>query len=414
MKLLPNSLLSACVALLAVAHAHAQATIYGIGDLPGGKTYSQVNDATKVGGVIYAVGGSTATHATNNNDRAVLWTSSSGGTLVSIPDFVNNTPGTGGVIATAITPDGAAIAGRLHADATLGVTSAALITTSGLTSINLGNLGSGLSSQAVGISDNGAVLYGSVPYNAGDTTKTQLVRYTNSAGSIAAVPFLSGTTNMFISSQAAISADGDKVVGIVNNGGGLSTAGTTAFVYSHTGTDLSADVPYLAGGTWNGGLAINSAGTLGLIGGNSTSYSLGQLYLYNDTTNIDLGSPNAGYSLLGGGGLNADGSVVTATFSVSGTPTGFVRNSAGWFSLSTMAAAAGADLTGWSALNIFGMSPDATLVWGNGLHNGNTEGFVLEFGSGVLTAIPEPSTYAMIVGLGALGLAAWRRKKRIG
>ena len=46
----------------------------------------KVNDATRVSGVIYAVGGSTATSATNNNDRAVLWTSTGG--LTAIPDFV--------------------------------------------------------------------------------------------------------------------------------------------------------------------------------------------------------------------------------------------------------------------------------------------------------------------------------------
>ena len=29
------------------------------------------------------------------------------------------------------------------------------------------------------------------------------------------------------------------------------------------------------------------------------------------------------------------------------------------------------------------------------------------------TAIPEPATYAMLAGLAALGLAAWRRRKKI-
>ena len=406
---------SAACALLAVVQVHAQATLYGIGDLAGGKTYSQVNDATKVGGVIYAVGGSTATSATNNNDRAVLWTSTGG--LQAIPDFVTNTAGAGGIVATSITPDGAYIAARLHNNATTGETRAALVTTSGLTTTNLGNLGAGLSSQASGLSDNGTVLYGSVPYPSSGG-KTQLVRYTNSAGSIATVPFFaSGTnlasTNMFITGQAAVSADGNKVVGTTNNGGSFTTAGSQAFLYIQSGLDLSADTPYLTGGTWNAGLAINASGTLGLILGNSTTYANGALYLYNDTTNTLLGSPNAAFGFMGGGSLSDDGAVVLAAFSNAGTPASYIHNASGWFSLDTVAANAGANLTGWSALNVFGMSSDASLVWGNGLHNGNTEGFVLDLGAGTLAAIPEPSTYAGLAGVAALGLVMLRRRARV-
>ncbi len=342
MKKILIPLLSAGLALLAVVPARAQATLYGIGDLAGGKTYSQVNDATKVGGVIYAVGGSTDTSATNNNDRAVLWTSTGG--LTAIPDFVTHTGGQGGVIATAIASDGTQIAARLHDNTTTAITSAALVTTSGLTSVNLGNLGSGLSSQANGLADNGTVLWGSVPYPASGA-KTQLVSYTNSAGSISAAPFFSSgtnlaSTNMFISSQAAVSADGNKVVGTTNNGGSFTTAGPQAFLYIKNTADLSADVPYLTGGTWNAGMAINSAGTLGLILGNSTAYANGELYLFTDQpspTVTQLGSPNSAYSFVGGGSLNADGSLVSAAFNVSGANIGYIRNANGWFTLDSVA-----------------------------------------------------------------------------
>lgn len=49
------------------------ASFYGIGDLPGGSTTSIVRDATKVGGTIYAVGGSNATF-NPNSDSAAIWT----------------------------------------------------------------------------------------------------------------------------------------------------------------------------------------------------------------------------------------------------------------------------------------------------------------------------------------------------
>jgi hypothetical protein len=400
----------ACAAaFLPAASLRAQATMYGIGDLSGGNVFSIVNDATKVGGVIYAVGGSTQL-GTSNNDRAVLWTSTGG--LTAIPDHVTHTGTQGGAFATAITPDAAYISARLHNHATTNDARAAHVTRSGMTVINLGGLGGNtLSSAANGLSDDGTILWGAGAYPS-SAGQNHLIRYTNTTNSATEILPINGATNMFVSSQAAVSADGNKVAGGANTGGNFRTAGTKAFLYIHDIAELSDDVPYLTGGTWNMAFAMNPAGTRGLLGGNSTANPNGELFFRNsDDTNTTIGSPDSTLTLLGAG-FSSDSSVVAAAFQTGASvPASYIYNANGWYSLSSVATSLGADLTGWSNLNILGISADATLVWGNGLHSGNTEGFVLEFGAGQLTAIPEPSTYAALFGAGVLGFAIWRRRK---
>ena len=85
-------------------------------------------------------------------------------------------------------------------------------------------------------------------------------------------------------------------------------------------------------------------------------------------------------------GMSADGSLVVTSLAPPGGSAGasFLRNSRGWHPLQTLIARAGVDLTGWTIDNIFGMSADGTLVWGSGIHNGATEGVVIEFPSGYL------------------------------
>ena len=50
------ALLAAGLMTFAPAAALAQAQFFAVGDLPGGSFSSEIRDATKVGGVIYAVG----------------------------------------------------------------------------------------------------------------------------------------------------------------------------------------------------------------------------------------------------------------------------------------------------------------------------------------------------------------------
>ena len=86
--------------------------------------------------------------------------------------------------------------------------------------------------------------------------------------------------------------------------------------------------------------------------------------------------------------MTADGSVVAMSFSNAFDQYAYLHNSNGWFHLTSMLGANGVDIAadGWStnSIAIQGISADGTLVFGYGQHNDKLEGFVAEFGPGVL------------------------------
>jgi hypothetical protein len=100
--------------------------------------------------------------------------------------------------------------------------------------------------------------------------------------------------------------------------------------------------------------------------------------------------------------MTADGSVVVGNLNdletvgsvTTGSSASYVHNSHGWHHLQAVVAAAGVNVTGWTFDPVIGVSPDGTLVWGTGTHNGHAEGFVLEFAPGYLAAYTEPATYS--------------------
>ena len=84
---LGRPLLALLVLLPAIAAAQgAQYTFFGVGDLAGGIVQSEVRDTTRVGSVVYAVGGSAATAGSLGNDTAFLWTSTGG--MTPLPPLV--------------------------------------------------------------------------------------------------------------------------------------------------------------------------------------------------------------------------------------------------------------------------------------------------------------------------------------
>src|SRR5215211_6617278 len=160
----------ALIGIVAFAgHPRAQdppAVIYGIGDLPGGAFSSAVRDATRVDGVIYAVGASAANALGNTPqlDTPVLWSSAAGlQALPNLAQFVSTQ--TDALSAYAITPSAQYIAGQARTSNATGtpwvrVTRSLLPDTTANLNLNL-NAGSGTHAfVALAISDSGNTLYG--------------------------------------------------------------------------------------------------------------------------------------------------------------------------------------------------------------------------------------------------------------
>ncbi len=378
------------IATISAPTPGAQATFYRVGNLgnqDSGGGYSEVRDVTKTGGVIYAVGNTIAYDGSIQADTGFLWTSTAG--MTALPNVVNTfTTNPGFVTGSAITPDAAYIAARTRAGSGGNQRHANRLTTSDFTNLDLGTIsGFPAYSAAVSISNDGSVMYGFSLYAANPRIKA--VRLDASGPTVTAIPFLNGSDNQSAPAPRAISSDGSVMIGTSSNfavtGGNLNIAGNQAFRYLH-GSGI-VGFPFLGGGTWNGALALSADGNLALLTGNSTAYSGGEVYLHNQTggTTTSLGAPTGYNNPSNGGGMNSDGTLVVAAFGLSPNSC-FVRNGAGWHNLSTVMTRAGVDLTGWTLNSVFGMSPDGTLVWGAGNHNGSTEGWVVEFTAGYLAA----------------------------
>ena len=383
----------------------AQATFYGVGDLDGGGSFSEVRDAIKSGGVLYAVGDSASTLFTGGGDTGFVWSSTNG--LVPLPDITTNFSTALTIQPKAITPDGAYIASQARTGSGGSQRHAVRVTRSGLTNLDLGTFaGFPNLSQANTISNDASVLYGSANYAAGKPARA--VRFTAAGPTITAIPFLNVGDDNSASADRGASADGSVMVGRSVNSvidAGPTSPGVTglglgsqAFRYVH-GSGVSG-IPFIGGGTWSSAVAVSLDGNLTLVRGNSTSAPQGEMYVHNATTGslTSYGTPNG--SRLPGGivGLTADGSIVATSFNVADNPTNatVIRNAHGWHDFQTLVERAGVDLSGWNIRNdtLFGVSPDGTLVWGRGAHNGNREGFVVEFAPGYLAAATEPDVYS--------------------
>jgi hypothetical protein len=263
-------------------------------------------------------------------------------------------------------------------------------------------------SSAVAISDDGSILYGSASQGDPRTppTSTRAVRFDVSTTSSALIPLLNAGHISNGPAARGTSSDGSVMVG---TSFGPAGADAGAFRYEHGTPGTVTPIDRLPGGTVNRAVAVSPDGDLTLVVGNSTHSVLpsNEMYLHRATTDAitRLGSPSTAWSVAGNPGMTADGSVVAASFAAPPTtcaPTpctppapprhAYFHNSRGWFRLESALAAEGVFLPnmGWTSIQINGINADGTLVFGQGIHNGNLEGFVAEFASDYLKNFDVP------------------------
>ena len=394
-------------------------TFYGIGELGTG-TFSQVRDATWVSGNIVAVGA--AMQSTGGNpagDISVSWNLSSG--LVALPDVVTSSA-VSFETARVISQDGSVIGGSAHINETTGPRDPAVWTFNSDHMATVTPVGTSVGNTGVnGLSADGTVAYGFYTY-AGTNNPFQAFRTVASGGSWSTpAPISLSGYDGSVPAAHGVSADGIVMVG---NGYDAASStgfgpGTRAFRYTSTGGTVTALSLLANGGTWSTALVMTPDGSKTIGVANSGDFLNGQLVSWDSAGAVTaLGSPSSdptfGFSNLGG--VSPDGSVVVVSGSL-GTDLfnhAYFYNAHGWFDFQTAMTLAGVNLTGWTLTDVLGMSADGTLVFGNGLYNGITEGWVLSLPSDYLssvTSIPEPSTCALLMGAAGLGVVVWRRRK---
>ncbi len=380
-----------------------------------GVTGSNVQSATKVGSTVYAVGQSVAPPS---GVDATIWTLPGAGAAVRdpLPDLgAVGIPAA--VSAFAITPSGTYVASQLRKANGNNGRRAARVIRSPFAADDLSGLpyfpADALNSNATAISDGGGVLYGSYAGRA--------YRFDVGAGTTL-IPVTGNRPNNSPADRGT-SSNGAVMVGTAFTPAAAPIPpDSLAFRYVHGASQAVQVVfPLLpgAGGGWSKALAVSPNGNLTLAAGNSASFPNGEIYLHDATIvsgdpRTPLGSPNTAWIPSGFGGMTADGSVVAASFSNSGNAGlfagtsprrhAYVRNSQGWFHLTSVLAASGVDVAaaGWSELQVNGMSPDGTLIFGQGLHGTVPEGFIAEFPAGHLAAFdPQPAAPADMAVVGA-------------
>jgi hypothetical protein len=433
-------LLLPCVLLGIVAlspRPHAQgptAALHVVGDIPGGGATTRITDASRVGGVIYAVGGAVARVTCPlgprglgpcaSTDTGILWRSD-GSALQVLPDVVS-TSFNPAVSASAITPDGAYIASTAR-DLDTSTTPASSILravrveTNSLTNLNLSASAPPvtLSAGAVAISTDGTILYG---HRSG-----RGIRFDTSNSTNVLIPLVCPVVN---AGCPVIADDSNPVADRGSSGNGSVAVGSSfnstslnprrkAYRYVH-GSGVTA-IPFLAGGSFNNAVAVSPDGDLVLVTGNASGTPNEEVYLYRASTGdiLRLGSPNSLWNpggrlctsdicgpLAVAGGMTFDGSVVAMSFAgedFPGESAAYFHNAHGWFQFKSVLAANGIDFSaeGWgtgTAFQIRGISPDGTIVYGSGVHASNDadpaniKGFVAEFGAGVLAAFNPQAT----------------------
>jgi autotransporter-associated beta strand protein len=280
-------------------------------------------------------------------------------------------------------------------------------TYTGGTNINGGTL---VISNASALGSSGTISFGGGTLKYNGITTDLSSRFSTAASQ----QYRIDTNSQNVTFASALTSSGAT---LAKSGGGTLTLSNTN-TYSGA-TTLSAGILNVTGSIASSAVSVASGGTLAGSGTASGAVTLssgghispGSSLVANSIGTLTLGSLTwtAGGIMdfnLGSTSASADKVSVTGAVTKSGSGTfsfDFGSSAAGVGQTYTVASAG--SWIGWGAPNTDFSFTSSTITGGSFAFNGNN----LEFA--VTSAIPEPSTYAALAGLGALGLAMYRRRQ---
>lgn len=317
-------------------------------------------------------------HGVVGADEAFIWEN---GTMKRFSDLPN---GAGTLYASAISPDGLTIVGRSDTDEAFRWTKG--------TMTKLGDVpGAPHFSHATGVSSDGSVVVGMAD---------EAFRWEN--GEMVALGSLPGGGDFSLAH--GVSSDGSIVVGESN-----SSNGREAFIWQNNSMTGLGD---LEGGGYSVAYAVSSDGSV-VVGQGTSSNGL-EAFRWKHGTMLGLGDLEGGAFSSTARGVSADGSIIVGNSSSSNESEAFFwTEDLGMVSLfDYLELNGGGDFSGWSEHEATGISADGSAIVGYGKNPlGVYEGFLV---SGLsLTAVPEPSTIAILSVFGICILLIGRRGRKV-
>lgn len=160
--------------------------------------------------------------------------------------------------------------------------------------------------------------------------------------------------------------------------------------YQHSSVDLNSPTFTLSGGLWSGGVyLIDPTQTLTITSSSHNAFLSG-----NVNGGIGFAVVDSGDNAIAGGSMRYRSDASPGADSIS-------------YTINPHTLTAGSDYT---LIGLFRYITDQNST--NGSFNTAHFDAVTSLTISAVSAIPEPSTYAALAGLGALGLALWRRRRQ--